>query len=197
MCITHKDTKNLLFLAELREQILVGLREGIHIPLQYLVEALLGLQFLPERVQALLIFVANRLLPFDPGGLFAKQLLQSRASSETPSRLAIRDTVLLNRRVLPLSSETMVVRPTPISSASSAWERPARSRARRRLIWKKSFCTVQSYSVFPAFRCRKSASMFKISEHMIKKYIFFTSNPLLTPGILLFFSKCCLIFAEK
>lgn len=39
--------------------------------------------------------------------------------------------------------------------------------------------------------------MFRVSEHMIKKYIFFTSNPLLTPGILLFFSKRCLIFAEK
>ena len=32
---------------------------------------------------------------------------------------------------------------------------------------------------------------------MIKKYIFFTSDPLRTPGFLLFFSQRCFIFAEK
>lgn len=39
--------------------------------------------------------------------------------------------------------------------------------------------------------------MFINSEHMIKKYIFFTSDPLRTPGFLLFFSQRCFIFAEK
>jgi hypothetical protein len=39
--------------------------------------------------------------------------------------------------------------------------------------------------------------MFRLSEQMIKKYIFFASTPLLTPQELLFFSQHRFIFAEQ
>jgi len=39
--------------------------------------------------------------------------------------------------------------------------------------------------------------MFRISEQLIKKYIFFYFAPLRTPLELLFISRRCLNFAEK
>ena len=65
---------------------MVGLREGIHIPLQHLVQTRLGVQLVLERAQALLVVVPDRLLPLEPGGLFAEQVLDLSAAEQSFNR---------------------------------------------------------------------------------------------------------------